>query len=159
MSHQNSIFRKTSLEQVSSPEQLNDYIKVSRPSVWLILAAVVMLLVGVVVWSVFGTLYTTYDSVAVAVNGTVICYARPEEAADLTMGIPVHIADSIGTVTAIDSTPIAISSDFDEYALYLGGFLTGDFVVPITVDISVPDGTYPAKIILESISPISFILN
>lgn len=39
---------------MTSPEQLNDYIKVTTPSVWLILIATLILIVGVVVWAVFG---------------------------------------------------------------------------------------------------------
>ncbi len=50
-----SIFRKKSLDRVSSPEQLNDYIRVTTPSVWLVLLALVILLAGMLVWSVFGT--------------------------------------------------------------------------------------------------------
>ncbi len=49
------IFRKKSLERVSSPEELNDYIKVTTPSVWMVLAAIIILLAGLVVWSVFGS--------------------------------------------------------------------------------------------------------
>ena len=49
-----SIFRKASLDRVSSPEQLNDYIRVARPSVWMILGAIVALLIGVIVWSIVG---------------------------------------------------------------------------------------------------------
>ena len=48
------IFREKSLERVSSPEALNDYIRVTTPSVWIVLAAVVVLLVGMLAWSVFG---------------------------------------------------------------------------------------------------------
>ena len=48
------IFREKSLERVSSPEELNDYIRVTTPSVWIVLAATVVLLVGMLAWSVFG---------------------------------------------------------------------------------------------------------
>ncbi len=41
------IFREKSIERVSSPEQLDDYIKVTTPSVWLILSATIALLAGV----------------------------------------------------------------------------------------------------------------
>ena len=50
MSGQNNIFRKSSLDRISSPEKLNDYIKVSNPSVWIILGAVAVLLVAVIIW-------------------------------------------------------------------------------------------------------------
>ena len=39
------LFRKKSVERVSSPEQLNDYIRVANPSLWLVLGAVIVLLV------------------------------------------------------------------------------------------------------------------
>lgn len=50
-----SIFRQKSMDRVSSPEQLNDYIRVTTPSVWLVLAAIILLLVGMLAWSVLGT--------------------------------------------------------------------------------------------------------
>ena len=44
------LFRKKSVDKVSSPEQLNEYIRVANPGVWMVLAAIVILLAGVVVW-------------------------------------------------------------------------------------------------------------
>ncbi|MCR4893083.1 MAG: hypothetical protein K5989_13000 [Lachnospiraceae bacterium] len=51
-----SIFREKSLGRVSSPEKLNDYIKVTTPSVWLVLLAIMVLLIGAFIWSIYGTL-------------------------------------------------------------------------------------------------------
>lgn len=48
------IFRKESIDRVNSPEQLNDYIRCVRPSVWVALGAIAVLLAGVIVWGVFG---------------------------------------------------------------------------------------------------------
>lgn len=48
------VFREKSIERVSSPEQMNDYIKVTTPSVWLILLATLIIIVGVLIWGVFG---------------------------------------------------------------------------------------------------------
>ena len=36
-------------------EQLNDYIRVATPSVWLVLAALVLLLIGMLAWGALGT--------------------------------------------------------------------------------------------------------
>ena len=41
---ENQIFREKSLEQISSPEQMNDYLQVTNPAVWLVLVAVILLL-------------------------------------------------------------------------------------------------------------------
>ena len=54
----NSIFREKSMDKVSSPESLNDYIKVTTPSVWLVLIALVVLLLGILAWSIFGRVET-----------------------------------------------------------------------------------------------------
>ena len=51
---ENSVFRKKSIDRVSSPEALNDYIRVTTPSVWIVLIALVVLLLGMLAWSVFG---------------------------------------------------------------------------------------------------------
>ena len=57
-----SIFRKKSLERVTSPEQLNDYIKVTTPSVWIILVATLILIIGTLVWAVFGKIRVNTES-------------------------------------------------------------------------------------------------
>ena len=48
------IFREKSIDRVTGPESLNDYIRVTSPSVWIALLALVILLAGMLVWSVFG---------------------------------------------------------------------------------------------------------
>ena len=50
------IFRQKSVKQLSGPADLNDYIRVTTPSVWIVLAALAVLLVGLLLWSIFGTL-------------------------------------------------------------------------------------------------------
>ena len=50
------IFRKKSVDKMSSPEQLNDYIKVTSPGIWMVLAAIAIFLAGVCVWGIFGKL-------------------------------------------------------------------------------------------------------
>ena len=57
-----SIFREKSLERVTSPEQLNDYIKVTTPSVWMILLATLVLIVGTLFWAVFGKIQVNTET-------------------------------------------------------------------------------------------------
>lgn len=49
-----SIFREKSIQQLSSPEELDSYIKITTPSVWLILISLILLLVGGMIWGIFG---------------------------------------------------------------------------------------------------------
>ena len=52
MTDKSKLFRASSLEQISSPEKLNEYIRVSRPSVWIILGAVAAIIAAAVFWAV-----------------------------------------------------------------------------------------------------------
>ena len=58
----NSIFRQKSIDKVSSPEKLDDYIRVTTPSVWITLAAITILLIGTIVWGIFGELTIHNDN-------------------------------------------------------------------------------------------------
>ena len=48
---ENGLFRKKSIERISSPEALHDYMRVTSPRLWMILAAVVLLLGGFIVYA------------------------------------------------------------------------------------------------------------
>ncbi len=52
----NNLFREKSIERVSSPEKLDDYIKVVSPGIWILLAAIIVLLLGVLAWANVGTI-------------------------------------------------------------------------------------------------------
>jgi len=51
---QKQIFRKSAIDSLSSPEQLSDYIRVTTPSIWVILVATIILLGSLFVWAAFG---------------------------------------------------------------------------------------------------------
>lgn len=53
-----SIFREKSLERVSSPEEIDDYMKVTSPGMWLVLGVVLSLLAAALFWSVTGRIET-----------------------------------------------------------------------------------------------------
>ena len=62
-----SIFRKKSLDHISSPEEIDDYIQVTKPGMWLVLAAIVLMLTAVIIWGIAGEI-----EVNVIVNGEVV---------------------------------------------------------------------------------------
>ncbi len=49
-----SIFRKKSVERISSPEKIDDYMKVTSVSMWLVLAVIILLLLAAVIWGFTG---------------------------------------------------------------------------------------------------------
>ncbi len=51
MSQSKDLFRKSSLDRISSPEMLNEYIKISRPSIWILLGAILVLVIAAAIWA------------------------------------------------------------------------------------------------------------
>lgn len=110
-----NLFRKKSLERISSPEQLNSYIRVSTPSVWLLLAAIVVLLLGVCVWGVFGHLDTTLPVLAVSYGETVTAYVRDADADKVAPGARVTAGGTEGSVLSVSKEPVQVDENFTEY--------------------------------------------
>jgi hypothetical protein len=50
-----SIFTQKSMDHIYGPEELNDYVRVTTPSVWIVLTAITLLVIGILGWSFFGT--------------------------------------------------------------------------------------------------------
>lgn len=46
-----NIFRKKALDTVSSPEQLDQHVRITRPSVWVVMIAIICLIIGGGIWA------------------------------------------------------------------------------------------------------------
>lgn len=155
----NQLFRKKSLDKVSSPEQLNDYIRVSNPGVWIALTAVIVLLLGVCIWGIFGRLETTVGSAAVVKDGVMTLYIKEEHLGEIAAGMTVRVKEQEYLITSVETVPKTIPEGFDEYMLHLSGMQVGEWVFGVTaLDTDLSDGVYKAEIVIESIAPMSFIL-
>ncbi len=155
-----NLFRKSSIDRVNSPEQLNDYIRVANPSVWILLVAIVFLLAGVVIWGVFGTVETKVNTTLIVQNGTVEAYVSSNNISSLKDGMTVKVDGKEGVIESINKTPVEITDTFSSYFLYLSGLQTGDFVYKVNVNLSgIEDGLYSASIVVDSINPIYFVIH
>ncbi len=158
---ENNLFRKKSLESISSPDELHDYMRVTSPRLWMILGAVVVLLVGFLVYASTARMENTmkvtvqvetYDTKAEyqAEGGSerysmVTCRLPVSQLEIVKAGMPVRIGTDMGTISFI-----ATAEEEQEIALIIQ--MKHDFI-------SLPDGTYDADLILESTTPISFLWN
>ncbi len=59
------IYRKSVLERLSSPEQLDKAIKITSPMSWLVLLAIALIVVATVIWAFNGTLPVTITANAI----------------------------------------------------------------------------------------------
>lgn len=165
-----TLFRKASLDNISSPEQLNDYIKVSNPSIWVVLTAMFTVLAVVLVWSFTGSLPTSVSTRGIISGGKVLGYVDITEAATIKAGqaVKIQTANQSGTmngsVTSVGVVPLSASeiasdlkSDYLAQALASKGF-----AIKIEIALDRPelrDNTLVnISIVTDTVRPIDFLI-
>ena len=131
-----TLFRKKTMERISSPDQLTDYLCVTNPGIWVILAAVILLLGALLAWATIGTLETK-ASVKVIVE---------DHTAQVVLTGGNNIAAGMPLRVSTQETNIA-STGVDEYGRIFG-----------IAEIALPDGSYDGTVIVERTRPIDFLL-
>lgn len=155
-----TIFREKSLEKISSPEQMNDYIRVSSPSVWMVLTAVIVLLAGVCVWGMFGHLDTAVQTGGVCTNGRLTVFVGEEDHNKIGENAVISVDGVEYAVAEITNAPIRVDDQIDPYVVHLAGFTEGDWVYRLYADVpGLADGVYAASVITERVRPLDFVLN
>ena len=157
---ENGLFRKKSMERISSPEELHDYMRVTSPRLWMILGAIVALLVGFIVYASTATMENTmtikvqlYQDEFPAED---TASGEAERYTSLFAELPNTMKDQveIGMTVRLGKEQGKIS--------WIGVQPNGMMALDIQAEnsyIPMPEGEYDAKLVLESTTPISFLWN
>lgn len=155
----NSIFREKSVESISSPDSLNDYIRVVSQPVWATLIAVILALIGVTVWGIFGHLDTTVEAVAVSEDGVCTVYF---EASNLKAVLGHDVVTIEGNEYHFDPDEMTsgnLTMGNDGEILAFLNKTSDTQVIKFTVKADVTNGLHYAKIVIDSVTPMSFVTN
>ncbi len=136
MEEKKTVFRKKTLDRISSPEQLTDYLGVTNPGIWAVLVAVIALLAGVFVWSAVGTLETTAPATVIVEDH--VAQIVPAGAETLSPGMTLRVAGQEFLLSAAQP---------DIYGRSVG-----------IAEVGLPDGTYSAAVVVERTHPIDFLV-
>lgn len=136
------IFREKSLESISSPEKLDNYIHVVGPGVWTVLLAIILLIIGFFVWASIGTV-TVYDRYDVYESDGNNCIDVNKSTADFinNIGCSVLVDDDVCKVVEVTQD----SKDVSKYTVIL------DY------DKTVKDKT--VALVEKKIKPINYLFN
>ena len=142
---QSRLFREKTVERISSPEQLQDYMRVTNPGIWMVLAAVIVLLAGLLAASALAKVETTLSAkgeIGEAGSGIVMELSQ-KDGEGLKEGMAVRLAGKRGRIDYIYENDGAtqVTASLDEGSEPL------------------PPGVYDVTIVTETLSPISFLLN
>lgn len=157
---ENNLFRKKSLDHISSPEELHDYMRVTSPRLWMILGAIAVLLVGFIVYASTATMENT---MAIRVDVQALDSAAENQADGeqkstlVSCRLPLSALDTVKTgmkvlIGSEEGKVGWITTMAEEEGIYLIFDMEHD-------NLPLPDGTYDAELVLESTTPISFLWN
>lgn len=129
----NNLFRKSSLEKFSSPEQLNDYIKVANPSTFIIITALVLVLICSLIWGITGSIANTFNLTGLIIspnkdnsqNGNAVFYIPMEQADNIKENMKVQVSPRnmpreeygymYGTIKYIEDIPVYSQDEMNTY--------------------------------------------
>ena len=131
-----NIFRKETLERISSPERLTDYLRVTNPGIWVVLAAIIIMLVGFFVWMSVGVIETTVP-VGVSTQNRRATVAIKSDVNTMSKDMTLRVGGKETTI---------LSTKTDDYGRTVG-----------TAEVALPDGMYEGSLVTESIHPIQFL--
>ncbi|MBQ9004692.1 MAG: hypothetical protein IJ087_22885 [Eggerthellaceae bacterium] len=132
--------RTQNARRMSSPEQLDDYLKVTNPKIWVLLVAIVLLLVGLLLWGGFTTVESYATGTARAVGGELtVTFDDPAKASKVQTGMDMEVGDVRTEVLTVGT---------DER----GGLVA-------SAHANIPDGSYDVRVGYNATQVISMLLN
>lgn len=144
--NENSLFRKSSLERISSPEQLNEYIKITNPSLIGILIAIFTILIAGLIWVFTSSIPQSIDLVGIATTSyrdttqKVYCYVPISTAKRLKQGMNVQISPDYAPREEygyIAGTVLFVGEDIIDTS-----YLRSKFENPSIVSPVIPEGNF-----------------
>jgi hypothetical protein len=167
-----SIFRQESIDRALSPDQLDEYIRVSNPGILLVLIALVVLFASVLAWGFTGTLPETLTVNGIAEDdGQIVCFVDASALDKDIQGCKAQVAASkdeeiSGVVSAVSPSPYSVAEIADQYESdwVTQMLVRGEYSYEVTIDLSsdpghAPDGISSVTIITDEVKPISYLLN
>lgn len=161
---QDNLFRKESLEQIKSPEQFDQYIKVSNPSIWIVIGAILLLIIGGGIWIMSVQIPVSVELIGISTGNDVLCFISNEEMKILTVGQNVTVTSDLGETTGIitsispeSRTLQELSGIYSELAMaYLS---QGDLSYHIRVAADLPEGRLVLVKTKSTMNLLNYMLN
>ncbi len=157
------IFNKKATEKLRSPDDLDKFIRVTNPSVWVVLGACLALVLGLLAWGIFGSVASSVAATGVYQNGTVECFVSTDDVTKLHVGDVANVDGTRMKVKSIDEIPMsrgevdkALQSDY-----LLSSLIPGDWGYRVEFEGDASElyekRPLPVTITVESIAPISLV--
>ena len=153
------LFLEKSMESIDSPESMNDYLQVTSPGVWIVLTAIIAILIGAILWSIFGRINTSVNVAVVSSSEGQACYVPYDDLEGvMSAGIVTVDKNDYALQMDADTETVIISQETNPYIRVAGGLHIGDVAVLIPVEAGLPQGIYTGSVTTESLQPITLLI-
>ena len=96
------LYRKQVMDRLSSPEDLNDYLKVTNPAVWVVLAAIILIIAGALIWGSTVNINSKVTGAAEVSEGKLIVTFEDESGAlNVKEGLEIKVGEVSSTITSV----------------------------------------------------------
>ena len=142
--------REQKEHRISSPEELHDYMHVTGPGLWIMLTVIIGLMAALIVTASSMKMENLMDvQMLVSAEGAaarpprLTCTLTDGRKDQVRIGMKVQVAGQEGTITTLkeDDEEVQVTAVLDRE------------------DTELKEGSYDAKIVLESTSPVSFLMD
>lgn len=99
------MFRETALRKMSSADDLDHYLRLTNPSAWVLVGAVVALLAAAAIWACTATLPIRLTTTGVLKDGQIVCFLPRDENARANATSKVTAAGYDTSIVSIDDDP------------------------------------------------------
>lgn len=155
----NTLFREKSIERVSSPEQLDRYVRAGSRGYIVLLAAIIVLLAGVLFWAFIGKLETRTETACIVSGGKIVCCVDEIINEDINADAKLLVnGEKIGNLEK-KGPVLAGHSGLDPILIDAANLKDDTWCVILTGDTTLEDGSYRCELIYDSISPIKLIFD
>ena len=159
-----SLFNKKATEKLRSPDDLDKYVRVTNPSVWVTLAACIALLAGLLAWGLLGAVTTSISTTGVSIDGKAMCFLSAEDLAKVDEGDTAIVDGERMRVAEVAAVPLSRN---EAREILLNDYLVNtlmqdDWAYRVTFDGDTAKLTQgvplSVSITVERVTPISLIL-
>ncbi len=143
-----NLFRDNYTDKLSSPEQLDSYIRIINPQLWILLVVLIIVLINTMVWTFAENHSIRVATVAMAHDGELTVYVREQDKVLFgNLGEEIGFVENESKVTftdllSISDSPVEITDETDHYLLHFGLLNVGDWVYEFNFKADIPDGVY-----------------
>lgn len=160
-----AIFRDTALRRMSSADDLDRYVKVTNPSAWVLIGAVMALIVAAIIWGSTASLPITTTTTGVLKDGQILCFLPIDDDAPVTTDSKVAANGYKTHVVSVNDNPhsqrevtAALGSDYAVESLRLAQW-SCKVIVALPDELASWDegDDIPVQITTKEVAPLAYL--